>query len=174
MRKQPKTTFADVPDRPLNSRQQRALSLMIAGQTDAEIARQIHITRQTVNQWRNHDVCFQKELGKRREELISQRRDQLAVAAGRAMQKLLDHMESDDAHISVRSATALLRLSGIQAYTVRELREAEPDWGHTLAALLRQARAKLGYGDDIDPDEIDPEAFTQKPPPMVSFGPPGS
>lgn len=56
------------PDQ-LNSKQQRALELVVRGLIDLEVARRVKVSCQTVNEWRNQNFAFMEELDVRRKML---------------------------------------------------------------------------------------------------------
>jgi hypothetical protein len=55
--------------KPLSPAQETALTLYLAGRSDADVAEAVGVTRQTCNEWRNQHVVFMVELEKRRADL---------------------------------------------------------------------------------------------------------
>jgi len=50
----------------LKLEQDHAINLLLQGKNDREVAEAVNVSRQTVNQWRNHDSVFMGELNARR------------------------------------------------------------------------------------------------------------
>ena len=59
----------------LTPKQDQAVSLLLSGATEANVASKIHMARTTVSYWRNHDPDFRAELTTRRNLLWEQQVD---------------------------------------------------------------------------------------------------
>ena len=101
-----KQTEADNVRR-LNPEQIAALDLVVAGNTDAHVASEIGVTRQTVNVWRNHHPAFRAELTRRLREMS----ESLANRSLSVRLKALDVIEEAIENGSVNAAIAYLRLA---------------------------------------------------------------
>jgi FixJ family two-component response regulator len=53
----------------LSERQRSALELILTGQSDVAVARQLGVDRRTIYRWRHDDVAFAAELQTRRRQL---------------------------------------------------------------------------------------------------------
>ena len=49
---------ANDKNRQLNQKQLNAIELLLQGGTDSEVAEAVGVSRQTVNEWKNHDPNF--------------------------------------------------------------------------------------------------------------------
>jgi hypothetical protein len=66
-----------ITDEELQRKQEQAVELIANGKTDVEVAKLTRVSRQTVNEWKNHDVEFQLDLQVRRREIIFGMRDKM-------------------------------------------------------------------------------------------------
>ncbi len=79
-------TKADKTRHSLTVDQQNAIDCLVVGKTDQETADAVGVTRQTVNEWRNHHAAFIAELNLRREAVwgagVDRLRSLLPMALG--------------------------------------------------------------------------------------------
>src|SRR5215210_6483134 len=91
-------TEADRTGRDLSIAQLNAIDCLAAGQTDAETAASVGVTRQTVNGWRHHHPAFIAALNARRLEIWGAAADRLQALLPKALAALeatLDREEAD-------------------------------------------------------------------------------
>ena len=72
----------------LSVEQRNAIDLLLTGQTDAEVAAAVGVTRQTVCSWRCHHPGFQAALNARRAETWGRTVDRLRDLLPRAVERL--------------------------------------------------------------------------------------
>ena len=101
----------------LNEKQEKAVELVCMGKTDKEIAKQVGVSRQWVNTWRNHDNEFKHALAMRRQTLREQHQDSLndliEDAIGIVKQALSN---TEDPKTQLKAAMYVLKISGLQGY----------------------------------------------------------
>lgn len=93
----------------LTDDQIRALPLIVEGNTDAEVAKVIGKTRETVNRWRNHDEDFKRELKTARNVYHDAQVAAVSARAQKAINVLDELLDSDDERIRLQAASLLLR-----------------------------------------------------------------
>src|SRR5215210_166260 len=81
-------TEADRTGRDLSIAQLNAIDCLATGQTDAETAAAVGVTRQTVNGWRNHDPRFIAALNARRLDIWGGAGDRLRALLPKALAAL--------------------------------------------------------------------------------------
>ena len=64
--------------RKLTSQQQKSIRLFLSGSNDTEVAAELGVARQTVNNWKNKNQDFAKELDRQQQELNQENRLQLS------------------------------------------------------------------------------------------------
>src|SRR5688500_320517 len=110
----------------LTPRQNRALELVFAGETDGEVAEQIQVSRQTVNEWRNHHPAFRAAYNRLLQETADQFRHRIIALRGKALNVLEDNLEQGN----LSAAISLLRIiSGVR------LTDAGPTDPHQLLQI---------------------------------------
>ena len=104
---------ADIPSASLSPLQLSVLDLMLAGQSDCSIARELHVDRKTLYRWKTHDPAFIHELSRRRDALFGQSTDRLRSLLDSAMDTLEKQVKDKWNPTSHRAASTILRLSRI-------------------------------------------------------------
>jgi hypothetical protein len=87
--------------KPLSLAQETALTLYLAGRSDADVAEAVGVTRQTCNEWRNQHVVFMVELEKRRADLWRSSAERLRSGITKAIENLLGAVEAGDLKASI-------------------------------------------------------------------------
>jgi hypothetical protein len=125
----------------LNTKQQKAIDLLLKGKTDAEVAIAVGVGRDTVNRWRNHNPEFIAVL----DEQCNQLDSDPTVRLNRLYFWSLEVIESALIKADVAAAVAVMQaLTGeinIQSNSSRK-----------LSVLSQTKRWKRK---DIEPDEAD-------------------
>ena len=83
----------------LDDKQWQALELIIAGETDAEVAQAVGVARETINRWKLHHPGFQSELNKWRRILHQETTDELrrlVAQSAKVTKEVLEDRESPD------------------------------------------------------------------------------
>lgn len=93
----------------LTEHQIQAIPLIIEGNTDAEVAKAIDKTRETVNRWRNHDPDFKRELEAARKSYLEAQVAAVSARAQKAIDVLDKLLDSDDERIRLQAASLLLK-----------------------------------------------------------------
>ena len=111
--------------------QRQAVSLILAGKTDGEVAQAVGVARETVNRWRNGDDLFMITLNAERHRLWDAHRERLTSLVGKAITAVEKGLELDpEAGWKV----------GLQVLKVVGLEAARPGKPETLEALERERR----------------------------------
>jgi len=104
-----------------NVKQEKAIELILRGETDGEVCKKIGTTRETVNKWRNHDPEFRSELSERRNQLWEQQRDELVAFYRQAIEILRQALNSPQENVRIRAALGIAKFPAIQAYLKPEI-----------------------------------------------------
>ncbi|MFB6272528.1 MAG: helix-turn-helix domain-containing protein [Salinibacter sp.] len=120
----------------LNDRQRRALALIALGWTDQDVAAEVGVTRQTVNEWKNQDDRFIAELNKTRKAVWNAHVDRLRDLVSKAVAVLSDNLENEDPKVRHQAAVSVLRSAGLYGKT-----SLEPDLPTTPEGVQEQRSA---------------------------------
>lgn len=99
--------------RQLSVKQERAIELLLVGKGDAEVAKAVGVSRQTVNEWRNHDALFIAELNLRRQQVWEAALGRLRGLLGQAIAVLEEDLNAEDRRIRQAAAIHVLRCLGV-------------------------------------------------------------
>jgi hypothetical protein len=100
--------------KPLTPEQEQAITLLLSGQSDREVAEQIGVSRWSVQQWRTGHPLFMATLAQRREELFNGAVDRLRAMLGKA----LDNIEAAiKGNTNLRWSFELVRAVGLYGFT---------------------------------------------------------
>lgn len=124
-----KTDNADITDS-----QQAAITALLAGQTTEQAAAAAGVTRQTVSEWRNHDIAFQLAYNQQRREVLQTALDALRAAGLRAVATLTRDLESEQPADRARAAAIILKTWGT-------LKDEAATTGDTSAGALLLAKS---------------------------------
>ena len=99
-----------MPDRSrLSEKQHMAIDLILQGLTDREVAQRVGVTRQTVNEWRNHNARFIAELNRRRKMIHEAALNRLIGLALKALETVEKELEGGNWKLAVQ----VLKMSGL-------------------------------------------------------------
>ncbi len=100
--------------RELTPIQQRAITLLLQGKSQTEIARELNIDRTTLWNWRTKDPVFTAELNKAQAELYAQAVSRLYSLTTKALETLEEILEkSDDEQTKIKAASFILKSAGL-------------------------------------------------------------
>ncbi|MDD5453443.1 MAG: phBC6A51 family helix-turn-helix protein [Candidatus Bipolaricaulis sp.] len=94
-------------------KQENAVDLLVTGKTDTEVAEAVGVTRQTVNEWKNHDPVFVAALNERREELWRSGREHLRSLVVQAVKTLENDLNGPDPKLRQLAAVHVLKAVGM-------------------------------------------------------------
>lgn len=98
----------------LSIEQERAVALLLTGQTDQEVADQVGVSRQTVCEWRNNHAAFIAELNLRRQELWGGQVERLRGLVAKAVDVLAEDVScKNDVKRRQAAAVHILRSVGL-------------------------------------------------------------
>jgi len=98
----------------MDTKQEKALELALAGMSDVEIARRVRVSRQWVNRWRNHDEEFMEALRERRQALREQRMDRMTELMEEAIAAARGALRSPNENTRLKAAALVYKVSGLQ------------------------------------------------------------
>ena len=133
-----KTRHLDGVPRELTVEQLNAVDLLVAGQSDREVAATVGVTRQTVGGWRNYNPWFRAELTRRRNEVWRTSGDRLRALIPKALATLEGGL-NEYAADPVKAALAVLKLAGAERL-VAPPGDDEPE--EALAIIDAEARRR--------------------------------
>ena len=147
-------TIADIPppgNEKLNEKQQRAIQLLLVGQSDQQVAETVGVTRQTVNQWKSRDPVFVARMNREKEELWQSYRQKLRSVVGQAIDVLVDDsLDVENRNLRQTAAVHLLKSVGLYGQDLKpsgptESQEVERRWwgNDQLNSLLANNNATL-------------------------------
>lgn len=93
-----------------NNKQERALEMMLRGETDTKIAKDLKIVRQTLYYWRTQDARFMRALAERRSILREQTREELLELSQDAIRAVKAALNSQDERIKLQAAKMVLSM----------------------------------------------------------------
>ncbi len=108
---------------------------LLQGQSDRQVAEQLHVVRETVCRWRNDNPFFAAVLNRLRKELWDEAHDKLRGLVGKAAD-VLDHaLDQDDAKVALE----VLKTLGVCGRVGAPTGATDPE-----LVLLRQAAVWAG------------------------------
>ncbi|MBT4946227.1 MAG: helix-turn-helix domain-containing protein [Candidatus Marinimicrobia bacterium] len=105
----------------LSPEQERAIALILTGQTDQVIADAVGVTRQTVNGWRNHHANFMAVLNQQRATIWEAHVERLRGLATGAIDTLADALQDDDPKEQRAAAVHILKACGLYGKSLQPL-----------------------------------------------------
>lgn len=146
----------------LSDAQHLAIDLLVAGQSDIEVAEQVGRTRQTVNGWRNHDVAFIAELEARRAYLRNSSADLLVQLQRKALDVVGDKLDEGD----LAAAMFVLKLAGPERLSSRPSPPSIQSVRSKMALDLELAEI-CTPSDPVAVEIIEAEWFAHSDPPLI-------
>lgn len=92
------------------NKQERALELMLRGETDTRIAKALGTTRQSIYYWRTKDARFINALAERRNIIREQTREELLELSQDAIRAVRTALNSKDERIQLQAARMVLSM----------------------------------------------------------------
>ena len=133
-------------DLELSAKQEMGIELALRGMKDGEIAKQVGVSRQRVNMWRNQNEDFRVELARRRRALRDRHQDELSGLVSEAIGVMREAMREDDMLTRLRAAQAVLRTSGLQLEMKKEKPLSKDEIiFEFLSEIAQQVGEKQGY-----------------------------
>jgi hypothetical protein len=138
--------------RQLSQEQQNAIEHLLQGKSDRAVAEAVGVSRQTVSEWKNHDVLFIAELNRQRSELWWEAHQRLKSLANRALDVVEVQLDSDDPKAALAASKYILQ--GTRLLGDTDLPRSGPTTPEEviMARLRSEARGELvaqGKGKDL-------------------------
>ncbi len=102
----------------LTPKQSEAIELLLSGMTDAEVAANVNVARETVCRWRLHHPEFIAEFNRRKAGLIDSYQQGVRNLIGKAIKAAEEALDSDDHELKVRTAFAILKMLNISSLNI--------------------------------------------------------
>lgn len=146
----------------LSDAQALAVDLLVAGNTDIEVAQRVGRSRQTVNGWRNHDVAFIRELEARRAYVRSSSADLLVQLQRKALDVVAEKLDEGD----LAAAMFVLKLAGPDRLASRPSPPSIQSVRSKMALDL-EASELYGPSDPVAVEIIEAEWSAHCDPPLI-------
>lgn len=147
-------TIDDLLRKELSFKQVRAIDMIVAGASDACIAKAIDMHRVTVTRWRLYHPAFIAEISRRREVMLQSNADKLRQLVTKSMAILEERLsDAKNPALQVRAAIALLKLSGTDR-ACRERGPTSPDDLIEVKAFEKRKREQMGCIDHGELEEV--------------------
>ena len=128
-----------------SEKQERALELMLIGQTDTQIAKTLGITRQTMYNWRNLDSRFMNALSERQALMREMAQNGLLELTEGALEAVREALKDKDNRVRLQAARLVLDLLNVK--------KQEEKKGSLVLELLTEAiegiKPQLGLEDKL-------------------------
>ena len=111
----------------LKLEQDHAINLLLQGKSDREVASAVNVSRQTVNQWRNHDAVFVAELNARQQALWGTATERLRSLISQAVDVLKSDLENEALRLRQSAAVHILNAVGLYGSDLKPTGETSPD-----------------------------------------------
>ena len=99
--------------RKLTPQQQKGIRLFLSGRNNTQVAEELGVARQTVNNWKNKHRVFVMELERQQKELRRESLRQLWGVIADSIDVLRQSLVSDNERIRQRTAVQALKASGL-------------------------------------------------------------
>jgi hypothetical protein len=121
------------------------------------VAEAVGVARQTIWEWRNHDVLFIAELNRQRSELWREAHQRLKILANRALDAVEQQLDSGDPKASLAAARYILQ--GTRLLGDTDLPKGGPTTPEAVIMdrLRSEARTELIEEDKKKPRSLWPE-----------------
>ena len=110
----------------LTPQQETAIDLIIAGESDNEIAEKIGKSRSTVNVWRHHNPLFMATLNDRRQQMWGGQLSRLNTLASEAVDVLREGLHDEDIKVRLLAAIHILKATGTYGAALPGTQETDP------------------------------------------------
>ena len=142
--------------RQLSQEQMNFIEHLLQGKSDRAVAEAVGVSRQTVWEWKNHDVLYIAELNRQRFELWREAHQRLKSLANRALDVVEQQLDSGDPKAGLAAAKYILQ--GTKLLGDTDLPKSGPTTPEAviMAKLRSEARMELeAEGKGRDPFKID-------------------
>ena len=100
-----------ITDEDLKNKQELAVEFIANGMTDVDVAKKVGVSRQTINEWKNHDPEFKIDLEIRRRVIINRLRDKMNELVMASMGIIQKNLESKDAKVQLNVALQIMKMA---------------------------------------------------------------
>ena len=122
--------------RKLTPQQQKAIRLFLSGRNNTQVAEELGVARQTVNNWKHNDAAFAARFNAERQALWSTQREKLRFLVSQAIDVLAEDMRANlDPKLRQSAAIHVLKAVGLYGQNMTPSNElglgqveSKPDW----------------------------------------------
>ena len=145
----------------LTVEQLNAIDLLVTGASDREVAEKVGVSRQTVTNWRLHNLAFQAELHRLRKEIWGNSKDRIMSLVPKAIDRLEKSLGDDTDRNGPKVALEVIRTTGLHSDAECSFVERAPDDPREIAEEIVKKRRNKRPGLISDPfwapseDDID-------------------
>ena len=132
--------------RQLNVKQDNAITLILQGSTDNEVAKSIEVSRQTVNDWKNNNIFFIAELNRRRNEIWNSQLEQFRNMVARALAVLEEDLqEENERRLRQSAAIHILKSVGLYGIDLTPTGAIDPEGVERAKAYAKLIKELLDF-----------------------------
>ena len=114
-------------NRQLNQNQLNAIEMLLQGRNDGEVADTVGVSRQTVNEWKNHDPHVIAEINLRRKMIWESQVERLRGLIAGAVDVLELDLQSNDPKDKRTAAIHILRCVGLYGEKLKPTGDTSPE-----------------------------------------------
>ena len=136
----------------LSAVQERAICLLVQGNSDRKTAEAINVCRETVTRWRNENPYFAAELNRQRKGIWAGAEDKLRSLVSKATDTLESAIDQGD----VKAAVAVLKATGIYGQVGQPTGSVDPEivlWQEAMTWAEAELQRR-GPSDDPAIDQL--------------------
>ena len=129
----------------INGKQEKALTLMLQGKNDVEVAKSIGVTRQTISNWRHYDTVFIDTLEEQRRVLREKHQDSINGLMEKAIEVLKTGMEDEDPKARFQAAKLVLSMAVLNESKKGEKQQSKDEIiREYVTGVLKEVNQKIG------------------------------
>ena len=130
----------------LTVEQLNAIDLLVTGVSDREVAEKVGVSRQTVTNWRLHNLAFQAELHRLRKEIWGNSKDRIVSLVPKAIDRLEKALGDDTDRNGPKVALEVIRATGLHSDAECTFVERASDDPRELAEEIVKKRRRKSAG----------------------------
>ena len=100
-----------ITDEDLKNKQELAVEFIANGMTDVDVAKKVGVSRQTINEWKNHDPEFKIDLEIRRRVIINRLRDKMNELVMTSMGIIQKNLENKNPKVQLNVALQIMKMA---------------------------------------------------------------
>ena len=113
--------------RQLNQKQLNAIELLLQGKNDGEVAEEVSVARQTINEWKNHNSGFIAEINLRRHSMWAAQVERLRGLIEQAVNVVETDLQSNDPKAKRNASIHILKCVGLYGEQLKPIGDIDAD-----------------------------------------------